>query len=527
MVSRAGQLSDSELRSTLAYLQTQIDTLESLNEPVPAPSADKLLYYKNDITELAWLDIGSGLQINSGALVVNLNTGGISVAWSDVTALPDSITALAALTPSADTLPYFTGASAGSLATLTSFARTLLDDADQSAARTTLGLVLGTDVQAYDAELAQIAALSAPGADRILFWDHSALAWTHLTLGTNISITGTTLNVSSGTATIGDGDYGDITASAGGTVLTIDAGTVTLAKMANMATASILGRNTAGTGVPEVLSAATALSLIGAQALDATLTALAAYNTNGLLTQTSADTFTGRTVTAGSGVAVTNGNGVSGNPTIAVDANNLTEDTAPSQTADFVITYDASATTTKKVLLKRLGVGKKKIPIMAGAMIASTTNGAAGGSLEMSTNKGMISYLAFDATTQEFACFMIPMPKGWNEGTVTFRALWTHPAATTNFGVVWELEGRALSDDDNIDAAFSGSQTSTDTGGTTSDFYRSPESSAITIAGSPAEDDTILFRVKRAPANGSDTLAVDAYLLGIELYITTDANTED
>lgn len=57
------------------------------------------------------------------------------------------------------------------------------------------------------------------------------------------------------------------------------------------------------------------------QPLDSTLTSLAAFNTNGILTQTAADTFTGRTITGtASRLSVTNGDGVAGNPTLDIDS---------------------------------------------------------------------------------------------------------------------------------------------------------------------------------------------------------------
>jgi hypothetical protein len=62
----------------------------------------------------------------------------------------------------------------------------------------------------------------------------------------------------------------------------------------------------------------------GKQPLDATLTSLAAYNTNGFVVQTASDTFAGRSIVAGSSkIAIVDGNGVAGNPSVDVNEANL------------------------------------------------------------------------------------------------------------------------------------------------------------------------------------------------------------
>jgi hypothetical protein len=170
--------------------------------------------------------------------------------------------------------------------------------------------------------------------------------------------------------------------------------------------------------------------------------------------------------------------------------------------------------------------GKHAIYIAAGAMVPSASGGCAPlATVASAANQPDITSLDFDSGgTNEYAQFGIVMPKSWNEGTLTFKAHWSHASGSGD--VIWGLQAVAVSDDDAIATAFGTAQEVTDSGGTVNDLYTTAESSAITVAGSPAAEDMVFFRVYRNSASGSDTLAVDARLHGITLYITTDAEND-
>lgn len=172
-------------------------------------------------------------------------------------------------------------------------------------------------------------------------------------------------------------------------------------------------------------------------------------------------------------------------------------------------------------------VGQHTIWVPAPAMIPASTNGAAEGTAETTTNKVMVKTRDFDATTEEFTQFMIQMPKSWDEGTLIFQFIWTHGSTTTNFGVVWGIEAVAFANDDALDTAWGTEVATADTGGTTDDVYISPESTDVTVAGTPGAEELVAFRITRVVGNASDTMAVDAKLIGVKVHYTTNAGTDD
>ena len=166
--------------------------------------------------------------------------------------------------------------------------------------------------------------------------------------------------------------------------------------------------------------------------------------------------------------------------------------------------------------------GTETIWVPAQAMFGTTTNGADAQAVETQATRPELKVLDFDASTNEYAQFSVAMPKSWNLGTITFQAFWS-PGDTDTGNALIGLQGVGVANDDTSDIAFGTAVDVTDAGGgAVEDVLVSPVSGAVTIAGTPADDDYTYFQVYRNATDGSDTFTGDVRLLGIKLFFTTD-----
>ena len=167
--------------------------------------------------------------------------------------------------------------------------------------------------------------------------------------------------------------------------------------------------------------------------------------------------------------------------------------------------------------------GKETIWVPSGAMYGAETNGADAQQVETTATRPDMKVLDFDASTAEYAQFSVSMPKSWNEGTLTYQVYWT-PASTNTGNCIFGLQAVACADNDTIDVAYGTQIEVTDAGiGTVEDQQITSESSAMTVAGSPAAGELTYFQLLRDAADGSDTFSADARVLGVKIFYTTDA----
>ncbi len=167
--------------------------------------------------------------------------------------------------------------------------------------------------------------------------------------------------------------------------------------------------------------------------------------------------------------------------------------------------------------------GKETMWVPAAAMYGPTTNPADAAQVETTATRPDLKVFDFDASTKQYTQFTVAMPKSWNEGTITYQVYWS-PSTTNTGNCIFGLQGVACADGDTIDVAYGTAIEVTDAGiGTVEDQQVTSESSAMTVAGSPAAGEQTYFQLYRDAADGSDSFTGEARVLGVKVFFTTDA----
>ena len=183
-------------------------------------------------------------------------------------------------------------------------------------------------------------------------------------------------------------------------------------------------------------------------------------------------------------------------------------------------TIPASAIGSGVFDVDRLPVTTKQLFLDAGSGTPRLTSGCA--SLvqrETATNKQNYTACDFDHVVNEYIQWRIMLPDSYNGNPFIAQFLWSAGSGSGN--VRWGIQMQCVANDGPIDAAWGTAVEVNDTLGSAGDFMLSDVTGNITPSGTPAAGKFLLIQVYRDAADtGNDTLASDAYLLGVKVELS-------
>ncbi len=200
----------------------------------------------------------------------------------------------------------------------------------------------------------------------------------------------------------------------------------------------------------------------------------------------------------------------------------------------FACTFTLTGTTT--VTLPTSGtlattaqiIGRQSFYVPATQMLGRSNNPATADTTATgSPEYFQLTNWGFDPTTQQYINFAYQMPKSWDPATtLSMDIYWKHDNTSVNFGVVWSIKCSAVNDSMNIySTSYGTARTAAAIGADNQQIYKIGTSS-ITPGGTPTDESLMFFEISRAVANGSDTMAVPARIIGVRVYFTTNAATD-